>query len=61
MSHSEAKKRQTIGLLTKSLVEERRSPSWEEMVNLAQESDINLVILRRSAAQPPHFPALLPR
>ena len=34
MPHSEAKKRQTIGLLTKSLVEVRRSPAWEEMVNL---------------------------
>jgi len=45
MSHSEAKKRQTIGLLTKSLVEVRRSPAWEEMVNLAQENDINLAIL----------------
>ena len=42
---SEAKKRQTIGLLTKSLVEVRRSPAWEEMVNLAQENDINLAIL----------------
>jgi signal transduction histidine kinase/DNA-binding LacI/PurR family transcriptional regulator/AraC-like DNA-binding protein len=45
MSPSEAMKRQTIGLLTKSLVEVRRSPSWEEMANLAQEHGINLLIL----------------
>ena len=53
MPHSEAKKRQTIGLLTKSLVEVRRSPAWEEMVNLAQENDINLLIYGRRDAEIP--------
>ena len=39
------KKRPTIGLLTKSLIEVRRSPAWEEMVNFSREQDINLQIL----------------
>jgi signal transduction histidine kinase/DNA-binding LacI/PurR family transcriptional regulator/AraC-like DNA-binding protein len=39
------KKRPTIGLLTKSLIEARRSPAWEEMVNFAREQDFNLLIL----------------
>jgi DNA-binding LacI/PurR family transcriptional regulator len=45
MCHPNEKKRQTIGLLTKSLIEERRSTSWAEMIDLARENDINLLIL----------------
>ncbi len=44
MSESEVNKRQTIGWLTKSLVEAQRSSlSWEFMTELAEEKDINLL------------------
>ena len=45
MASSGIKKRPTIGLLTKSLIEVRRYPSWEEMVTFSREHDINLLIL----------------
>src|SRR5512137_472301 len=45
MSPLSAMHRQTIGLLTKSLVEVRRSPAWEELATLAEERDINLLVL----------------
>jgi signal transduction histidine kinase/DNA-binding LacI/PurR family transcriptional regulator/AraC-like DNA-binding protein len=45
MSPLRATHRQTIGLLTKSLVEVRRSPSWAELATLAEERNINLRVL----------------